>query len=434
MYTTQDAHVKELRKLFRLLQFNSSTRYLSKPVILVAWTGIAAIGIFAAVPFPIIMGATLVVILLLFVSRQIVAKKSTKRDFKRLQISALSDLNPNDHNEEALPPASPPLVPNARPISTPDSEQEEKKGWRLHNTTFEDLESLFKSTKVFVIGPFKVGKSSVIGWLSDEPQNLGDQVENTRGLVFFDTKVMGTPAVIVDTEGFHQPMAGDSPAAKEDFIIDFMGRTCDFLVLMVDRLSTQDVPVINRILRWHQCKANTFATLVIVHNVQSITTPKNLKAYMRQLGDIFDASPGQDEWVLEQMTGQDIGLNKQPIIRHYFLGNALEMPDNAVEVVSSLRRSIAAGNKARTKLKQCLTQSLKTVVAKYYIRKQIGHEGGMGEGPDPQASNTIRLEDDGTVTYPGLAEMKARGGLVGSTLASRRVARFDRFFFHCYLF
>jgi predicted GTPase len=93
--------------------------------------------------------------------------------------------------------------------------------------------------KIWIVGRYKVGKSSVLralGVEDAEPANL----QNTRGEIFL-TDPMWPNCIFVDTEGFEQPIDTSEPEFRKHFIMRHAHKASDAIIVVVPMLITNDL-------------------------------------------------------------------------------------------------------------------------------------------------------------------------------------------------
>jgi len=187
-----------------------------------------------------------------------------------------------------------------------------------------------------------------------------------------------------------------------------MGNTCDVLILVLSRVSTQDLPVVKRIIRWWT--ANSFGNLAIVHNLQTVTTAENLKRYIDQMRPIFNDAPRDKNcpWVLKQATPFPRN-NSRAVIHHCFIGNVRYLSEEAKPVFSHLRDVIKGAPVRIIPFRDMLEGSIRTVVSKYYIL------------PENVKSLTVEIKDT-TIICPDFAQLKKSIFVVGSKLEAKGVS------------
>ena len=181
-----------------------------------------------------------------------------------------------------------------------------------------------KYRKVWVMGRYKVGKTSLLKWLGIRgatPSNL----IHTRGEIFYTTSSWAK-TLFVDTEGFDQPINVSEPEFRKRLVITHAHKAADAIILVVPMLSNHDMNLFQRNIKAIRSR-RTF--LFVVHNLISITTFKELKEYFTIFGNIFnrnDANLPEALQMSSSMEGNMLttqhGIHQQGVtVNHFFLGS-----------------------------------------------------------------------------------------------------------------
>jgi hypothetical protein len=180
--------------------------------------------------------------------------------------------------------------------------------------------------KIWVIGRYKVGKTSLLNWLGVEtarPSNL----ENTRGEIFY-TSATWPNKLFVDTEGFDQPEFRNvtEPEFRKRLVLTHAHKAADAIILVVPMLTVGDMTLFQRNIKEMRSGRST---LFVVHNIQSITDVVELKRYRDIFACAYDG-PINAELPAELRTTQKVaddvlitthGTGRVGIsVIHYFLG------------------------------------------------------------------------------------------------------------------
>lgn len=151
---------------------------------------------------------------------------------------------------------------------------------------FEEVHNQYINKPIiWVIGNYKVGKSLLINQIFDKSVTISDSHVNTRGELHYihqpkvDDKI-SLPCVVVDTQGFDQILSMDDPEYVKDFIVSHLSNFNSILILVIPKLSAQELSFIHHIIFTIGSKVNRF---IIVHNLHQYETRENLFSYRNQL-------------------------------------------------------------------------------------------------------------------------------------------------------
>eukprot|EP00808_Paulinella_micropora_P001312 g75563.t1 len=173
----------------------------------------------------------------------------------------------------------------------------EEKKIRLHyvKTRSEDesypIDEFNKRTKytkkICVIGTYKVGKSTILNLLTGKQDFMSSSIKSTKGL---EMLLLGEN-LFVDTEGYNQPLDVIEPYVKRDFITSHLKYWCNSMVIVVDRITMQDLQLLDYMTDLFRT-SNTM-DLTVLHNVKTITSVQALEAYAeRIISNLRDMSSG----------------------------------------------------------------------------------------------------------------------------------------------
>eukprot|EP00053_Salpingoeca_punica_P000922 m.31010 g.31010 ORF g.31010 m.31010 type:complete len:509 (-) comp10663_c0_seq2:414-1940(-) len=219
--------------------------------------------------------------------------------------------------------------------------------------------------RVVVMGPFNMGKSSLIGWLSDNVRNLGSHDIHTKGLNFYLEPIGGTPHLFIDTEGLFQPLDSENPFFKQEILTQFIKKACNCLIFVTDRMTTQDIKLLGQVKQIFGCKPQM--RLIIIHNLKSVKSEESLLAYKETIRSMMPCTTveGCKFSLRETVKAHD---KCEYGVQHFFLGDRAYL-DKAIEdagVWKSIRGLISGCQFSKTAFDKPLCDSVKDVFARYF--------------------------------------------------------------------
>jgi signal recognition particle receptor subunit beta len=211
-------------------------------------------------------------------------------------------------------------------------------------------------TKIFIIGPFKVGKSTIVGNLLDKPKNLGDVVENTKGVDVYKTTIDGSNILLFDTEGFYQPIEDNESVIREKFVMELMKNCCQVLIVVLNQMTTNDIQPLSQLI--DTFKSNNFLTsMIIVHNLRYYKSEENVDKYLNQVKSI-DAFKGE---IYNNVLKQNL---KNKSIEHIAFGKIDKLKDRFNQSLQHIKGLCRTGSKPASLSDVLILSSLK--VLRYY--------------------------------------------------------------------
>jgi hypothetical protein len=167
--------------------------------------------------------------------------------------------------------------------------------------------------------------------------SLEHEVRNTRGVYFITDVLKDTKIVLMDTEGFYQPLDTVDPIPKQDFTLEFMKRTTGLLILVVNRITTHDVLSLNTIIRYYQNNSG-FKNMIVVHNLKDIHEVESMEHYRTGLMNTFGLSLDLNfPFELLQKAGSK---EKSKQIIHLICGNKHTLSELFDRTIERLRTNI----------------------------------------------------------------------------------------------
>lgn len=227
-----------------------------------------------------------------------------------------------------LNPKRPLLEPKFRlKFSNLNSFMTERKPWTSEGK-MKELDAIGQEIpKIFVIGPYKVGKTSLLEWLTRMGVSIQDQpgkVANTKGENVYlatITEPNGNKreVMIVDTEGMFQPVEGAHPSIIRDFIIEQALLTADHIIFVLDFIHEYELTLLRSILLMYANSSHKTRSLQVVHNLQTITKLDDLRKYRdAQILPIFQDERRSFIRAEGEMLNQSI---TDRTVHHLFLGH-----------------------------------------------------------------------------------------------------------------
>jgi len=222
--------------------------------------------------------------------------------------------------------------------------------------------------KLFVVGSYKVGKTTVTSELVGPTFATPDEVKNTKGEIIYPVvlydKVSNNykECCIFDTEGFHQPLQEYDVDVVKQIILEQIYQTGDLIVYVVDRLFRHDIDVLRQLFDVYSQSQNVLG-LIVIHNVRSIKKYDELKEYATQVQSTFKMINTANDLHKKQIFDQE---KKDKVIEHLFMGDNYELKKSYDTQIAIVKSMIFAMNSKQKIIRQELVKAMKNVLFKYY--------------------------------------------------------------------
>ena len=219
-------------------------------------------------------------------------------------------------------------------------------------------------TKVWVMGSYKVGKTSLLKWLGvhcARPSNL----VNTRGEIFY-TAPSWDRTLFVDTEGFDQPINVTEPEFRKRLVVTHAHKAADAIILVVPMLTQSDMSLFNRNIKAMRPRRTS---IFVVHNIQFITTQHELNQYATMISKIYQRPEERDLPVAPQTPFRIThhGPERQIVaVTHFFLGSMSYLQDWNMMCVRELASRLRHVQTQAFPLIRTLQESLCLVASSTY--------------------------------------------------------------------
>jgi GTPase Era involved in 16S rRNA processing len=261
--------------------------------------------------------------------------------------------------------------------------------WKLANIN-KIQKTFLTDPKIFIIGPYKVGKSTLISRVSEKAAlKLGHQVNNTRGIDFYSDVIKSRQVTLIDTEGFFQPIENDDPIIREKFIMELMQNSGDILIVVFDRISTHDIKPITEMMRFYQ-DSKFLKSLLIIHNMKHITTRVNLDTYAQKVCQLFDGK--LDEKICRVFANVKVGpfkTAKQVI--HLIHGDMNLLQNEFKETIEYIRGSCSTVLPSMIDIKESIIRAALKTASEYFTIS-----------PDAEEKKALYIDDSGCIIDDGV--------------------------------
>jgi len=223
-------------------------------------------------------------------------------------------------------------------------------------------------TKVWFIGSFKVGKSTIINEIISKNILISSDLVHTKGeeMVLSEIKINDEikKYVFVDTEGFYQPMDDTNSSVKKDFIMNHMRVWSDIIIVVVDRMIEYELKLILDMMKLLSTHVGRLKKLIVIHNVKTMTSLQDLNNYAYDMfvnyhnQNLFNTMNPRTSWCFD-CSFQD-GLT----LTNLFMGNIRE--GLVKDQVSFLRKNVLTTNSTtHTSFSSSLKESIRFLTAKH---------------------------------------------------------------------
>jgi len=253
-------------------------------------------------------------------------------------------------------------------IKMPDSMNDFMGGrgvWKLDRTTKECDLMFIHRPKIFIIGPYKVGKTTVVNWITNCDIAKPDSVTNTKGEYIFCGKVFKKQVVIVDTEGMFQPVIGAEPHVMREFIIEQTMNTATQVLFVLDLLHDHELALLNLLIHSFAHSHNSVNGFHVIHNRKDLNDQKGVDGYRDQLLRHFSDKNNPDFTRLEEDRIVQ-AIEEKRSVCHYVLGHQKHMKAHNAKHIEHLQTVISVDSGSTVTFSQGLTRALKYTMTKYY--------------------------------------------------------------------
>eukprot|EP00808_Paulinella_micropora_P010949 g80417.t1 len=247
----------------------------------------------------------------------------------------------------------------------------------------DDFNKRTKFTKkIWVIGKYKVGKSTILNLLTGKQDFMSSSIKSTKGL---EMLLLGE-SLFVDTDGFNQPLDVIEPYVKRDFITSHLKYCGSSMVIVVDRITMQDLQLLDYM-------TDLFATshgmdLTVLHNLKTITNVQALEVYAEHtIGNLRDP----DQSVKHSPLHFEVfhGTNKS--VSHHFIGS-LQHAAHWRGSFEVFVKTIRVAKKSTREFGESVRLAATEVYSKYYDYDN----GTLNIGISAQESNAFEVKITGT--------------------------------------
>eukprot|EP00808_Paulinella_micropora_P023909 g79365.t1 len=214
------------------------------------------------------------------------------------------------------------------------------------------------SCKVCFEGTYKVGKSTLMNMFLGQRIFLAHEVLNTTGFEIF---LHGKNAFF-DTEGFNQPLDVMEPYVRRDLIIAVLSEFCDVLAVVVDRLTVQDVELINLMIESFLL-ADKIDRLMVIHNVKTIRTSEGLQLHAQKVKASLE-NEGNYTILSESPLHFQQFLDERRSVNHYFMGD-LAVVELWRDVIDQMAFNIISAKNTHRSFSRALRLQVPTLAGKY---------------------------------------------------------------------
>jgi len=263
------------------------------------------------------------------------------------------------------------LVNGEKPDNTNNNskkkEQKELANWSLYCPRCDDTLNR-ERFKLFIVGSYKVGKTTVTAELVGPTFATPDEVKNTKGEIIYPVILYDKTSnnykecAIFDTEGFHQPLQDYDVDVIKQIILEQIYQTGDLIVYVVDRLFRHDIDVLRQLFDVYSQSQNVLG-LIVIHNVRSIKKVDELKEYALQVQQTFRMNPTANDLHKKQIFDPQ---KKDKVIEHLFMGDKTKLNDCYETQINIVRSMIFNLNSKQKIIRQELLKAMKNVLFKYY--------------------------------------------------------------------
>jgi len=212
--------------------------------------------------------------------------------------------------------------------------------------------------KTWFCGSYKVGKSTLMNCLIGAEVMKASDVYHTKGEdIFINDTVM------IDTEGFYQPLDTEEPFVRQDLLMYHMKYWCDVLVLVVDRILEHELRLMNDIIREY-FGSQIVKQIIIIHNVKTISRKENLVAYVKTMLESLKVTGNYTNFIQNKWFSFDSYINLQDCVTHIFIGDIrTDLHLEQIEFIKSTINNIKPGLR---EFHKSLELCLRDLIKKYF--------------------------------------------------------------------
>jgi GTPase SAR1 family protein len=235
-----------------------------------------------------------------------------------------------------------------------------------------EVRPIDKRIKLFVIGSYKVGKTTLVESISGLKFINSSQIDNTHGEIIYHCNIsthpgqVTKPILLFDTEGFNQPVSGLESDVSKQIILEHIRYTADIVIYMVDRVYKHDIEILRELYTVLKGVHN-IKGFIVIHNVKSIQDKKTLEAYARKHEHDLGLLPTNDTLKKEQYLDGGDGTNtKTIIIEHLYIGDKSKLKDIYNSTMREILNKLYYTPSAGVDYHEQLLNAIKVVLFKYY--------------------------------------------------------------------
>eukprot|EP00047_Mylnosiga_fluctuans_P024912 m.175809 g.175809 ORF g.175809 m.175809 type:complete len:622 (+) comp9953_c0_seq3:96-1961(+) len=294
---------------------------------------------------------------------------------------------------------------HAPPLNDPaarKSLQLKFEGARPEELTVKGVEDLFRGrTLVAFVGKFKTGKTTLINCIFGNKSFKHSPVTYTRGFELFIPNEGKGSAIIMDTEGFSQPLTNEDPFMLRDFVMNLAIPNATVVVFVVGYIDLTDLQILDEIRQTMRGRVTQAGQIYVLHNLPSISAREDMDTYRSSVQKNLHLQQDHDA-TAQAFSGLRLKPNPENNFQEYhlFIGNKDHgdcnkprpdmAPPEAKDIFDYIRDfTIKVKQSARElpPFTDMVLDALGGVSVKYHDWCAVCHQPGGAQPPDPPPVN-----------------------------------------------
>eukprot|EP00047_Mylnosiga_fluctuans_P024913 m.175820 g.175820 ORF g.175820 m.175820 type:complete len:601 (+) comp9953_c0_seq4:91-1893(+) len=293
-------------------------------------------------------------------------------------------------------------VPPLNPAALEKSLQLTFSGARPDKLTDKGVEDLLRGRAlVAFVGKFKTGKTTLINCIFGNKSFKHSPVTYTRGFELFIPNEGKGSAIIMDTEGFSQPLTNEDPFMLRDFVMNLAIPNATVVVFVVGYIDLTDLQILDEIRQTMRGRVTQAGQIYVLHNLPSISAREDMDTYRSSVQKNLHLQQDHDA-TAQAFSGLRLKPNPENNFQEYhlFIGNKDHgdcnkprpdmAPPEAKDIFDYIRDfTIKVKQSARElpPFTDMVLDALGGVSVKYHDWCAVCHQPGGAQPPDPPPVN-----------------------------------------------
>lgn len=223
--------------------------------------------------------------------------------------------------------------------------------WWMVDNTISDSQRMKK--KVFVVGTYKTGKSTITSWLCGFNE-LGDIIVNTKGLIAYECGNV----IMIDTEGFYQPLDDQRADMIRNLLTSIVIKDSDEVIIVTNKLFQHEIDFIKTMSDVASGKK-----VSVIHNIKDIIHEDDVERYRMVVSEpnilninrigVYDVSYMNNNKVYHYFTTKDLYRKRNIRVRDSIQASHIaELYDKGMlcDITQTIQDVIGFGAKSKVEV------------------------------------------------------------------------------------